>query len=324
MTKETAPKETKPSAEKPAKNASGFEGDNFFWGALLIGAGALFLLHNLGIIQLYIGNIWQLWPVVIILIGVSFMQLKGVWSIILNVIATLVIIALLFVTLTNENGLRQGPVTHEGDDIMHVEKRGTPWQKVEHADVRVDTGAISLQLGAITEGDTVANAQLEGSRKITEETTLDGATQRVTFGTKGHPGFGVLQGKNRLNLQLTRQLPIDLTLDMGASAIKGDLSEVQLRTLLIDSGASSIDLKLGSKQDRSNITIDTGASSVKLRIPKEVGYRIERDGGLSRGKFAGTKEVGEGRYETDGFANATKQITIKADTGATAFTIEQY
>ena len=326
MTKE--PTEKAPTKKKPAQS-SGFsewvESDNFFWGLLLISLGALFLLHNVGVLQLYIGNIWQLWPIVIILIGVSMIQLKGKWNTAVNVGATIIIVLLALFVLTNENGLRQGPITHDSDDVVAIENRASLWQKTEKADVRVDTGAISLRLDSVPEGDSqVVNAQLKGNRKITEETRMDGTTQRIELGTKGHPGAGIFQGKNRLELGLTQRVPVDLRLDMGASTISGDLSQVQLENLIIDTGATTVDLTLGSKLERSTVTIDSGASNIKLRMPKEVGYRVERDGGLTSSNFDGAEKVSDDLYETEGFAQAEKQILIIADTGATSFKIEQY
>lgn len=327
MTKKTT--ETPPKKSAKAAKSSGFsewiESDNFFWGLLLISLGALFLLHNLGVLELYIGNIWQLWPVAIISVGVSMIELKGKWSTAVNIGATIIIVLLALFVLTNENGLRQGPITHDSDDVVAIENRASLWQRTEKADIRVDTGAISLRLDSVPEDDNqVVNAQLKGNRKITEETRMDGTTQRIELGTKGHPGAGIFQGKNRLELGLTQRMPVDLRLDMGASTISGDLSQVQLENLIIDTGATTVDLTLGSKLERSTVTIDSGASTIKLRVPKEAGYRVERDGGLTSSNFDGAEKVDDDTYETEGFAQAEKQIFIIADTGATSFKIEQY
>lgn len=318
---------TKPTKQptKPTASATAWlESDELFWGLLLVAIGTLFLLHNIGVLTLYVGNIWQLWPIIIILFGVSFLQLKGGWNALLNVTATVVISLLLVFTLTSEHGLRQGPITHEGDDVVAVEKQGRLWRDIESASVHVNSGAISLHLGSLASGDAVAAADLAGSRKITEETRVENNVQHINFGTKGHPGFGVLQGKNRLNLHLSQRLPIDLTLDMGASTIRGDLSKIQLRNLAIDAGASSVNLTLGAKQERTEVTIDSGASNVTLRLPSTAAYSIERKGGLTSGNFAGAEKVSDNRYETEDFADASHKIIIKASTGATVFTIEQY
>ena len=44
---------------------------NIFWGVILIFAGVLFILQNLGVINFEWTYLWRLWPVILILWGVS-------------------------------------------------------------------------------------------------------------------------------------------------------------------------------------------------------------------------------------------------------------
>ena len=44
------------------------KGKGVFWGILLLVAGVLILLHNLGYVS---GNVWRWWPVILIIIGLK-------------------------------------------------------------------------------------------------------------------------------------------------------------------------------------------------------------------------------------------------------------
>ena len=56
---------------------------NIFWGIILILIGVLFTLENLNIIDFDWYNLWRLWPVVLILWGVSILPVKSIFRIIL-------------------------------------------------------------------------------------------------------------------------------------------------------------------------------------------------------------------------------------------------
>ena len=65
-----------------------------FWGLLFVLIGVLLLLNNFGIIEVNLSNIWQLWPVIIIGIGLSVLSPRGwLWGII-SVILTIAMLGL--------------------------------------------------------------------------------------------------------------------------------------------------------------------------------------------------------------------------------------
>ncbi len=56
---------------------------NIFWGIILILLGVLFTLDNLHVIDFDWYNLWRLWPVVLVLWGVSILPVKDFIKIIL-------------------------------------------------------------------------------------------------------------------------------------------------------------------------------------------------------------------------------------------------
>src|SRR4051794_34575822 len=58
-----------PAGRKMARRSGANSGGRMFVGAIIILVGVIFLLQNLGF--LLIGNIWQFWPLILIVLGIS-------------------------------------------------------------------------------------------------------------------------------------------------------------------------------------------------------------------------------------------------------------
>jgi len=62
---------------------------NIFWGIILILVGVLFTLENLNIIDFDWYNLWRLWPVVLVLWGVSILPVKNMIKVVLVILVLL-------------------------------------------------------------------------------------------------------------------------------------------------------------------------------------------------------------------------------------------
>ena len=130
-----------------------------FWGILLIALGALFLLENLDIVQLHLENVWQLWPLLIVGVGVSLLNLKGALGVIVNVLLIAAVLGLAVIGVTNESGLRLNAeeATSRGDGHSNasIEKED---DSVERLAVDIKTGALELVLGSNPPDDKLVEA----------------------------------------------------------------------------------------------------------------------------------------------------------------------
>lgn len=80
--------------ERRAKKRS-YSG-SIFWGFAFIIVGTLILLDNLSLITVHFGNLWHLWPVLIIGAGVSMLSLRGWLSALVSLVLVLAVGALAF------------------------------------------------------------------------------------------------------------------------------------------------------------------------------------------------------------------------------------
>ena len=292
-----------------------------FWGLLFVLIGVLLLLNNFGIIEVNLSNTWQLWPVVIIGIGLSVLSPRGwLWGIISVILAIAMLGLVAFAVIDNPTyrdiqGWSNQDTKKLSDDAVNAAK----------IDITIDTPATSLSLSSSDSRRGVEAIQQSKSMNLNIDAETRGDTRYVRIDSESSRRFWFRGGvANSLDVDLTRKLPISLSIDTGAASVSGDLSPVKLKSLNIDTGASSIDLKLGAIESRQEVVLDAGASKLAFKIPKSVGVRVESSGGLKSTSFEGIEKVSESVYESKGFADSEKQITIRADLGVSRFEISRY
>ncbi|NCU38627.1 hypothetical protein EOL96_06260 [Candidatus Saccharibacteria bacterium] len=315
--KKTTTVEEAESAPKPVQH-KGWNTSRVFWGLLLVLVGLLLLLDNFGVLEVQYENLWQLWPLLIVVWGVSLLNIKGTWWGIVSAILMLASFALLALTAVGTVPLR---MEEDGLQSQQVEKTSST---TERLDVNLETGAGKLFIGS-RDSDVPVEAVLRSdSMALNVDSRNDGNTQIVDVSTEGRRMWWFGNFRNDLDVQLTRLLPVDLQVKVGASDLDADVSEVMLERLVVDLGASSGVVKLGDRVDTIDVTVKAGASSLTLQVPEDSGVSVKLDKGVSSQTLDGLQDKGNGVYETDGFADASKKIVIQGDIGATSFTLERY
>src|SRR5512147_641975 len=174
------------------------------------------------------------------------------------------------------------------DDVRVGELR-TESQSVELGDAR--SVGVKIKMGA---GDLKVNG---GAEKLLEaDFTYNVAKLKpeVEF-TNGtlvvqHPdirGYRTLQDikdfRNEWDLRLNNDVPMNLSLDMGAGTSDLQLAGLSLTGLdiILGAGKSTVDLSGGLTRDL-DVTINTGAANLTVRLPGDVGIRVEVVAGVGR------------------------------------------
>lgn len=160
-------------------------------------------------------------------------------------------------------------------------------------DVRIDMAAGRLTLAGGAEG--ALDADFDYTRAAWEpqvDYDVAGGTGTLSVTTPDVPGFTFERDlRYDWDLRLPSDLPLGLSVNMGAGEADLDLRGTMLRTLDVDLGAgdATIDLS-GVWNDDITGEINTGAGAVTLKVPADVGVRI-----------VGYQD-GLGSYRADGFA----------------------
>lgn len=306
------------TGDEPIKaRYKGWDLSRIFWGMLLVVVGLLILLDNLNIVEVHFDNLWAYWPLLIVGWGVSMLNIKGTWW---SFVSAVLLIGSLGLLAWAAIGMVPTRQVDDGVQGRQVDIGN----KVERLDVTVRAGAGNIRVDS-RDSDVPVEAVLRSNfTTLKVDSRVDDGTQKVDVSAEGSRVWWNGGLRNDLDLHLTRQLPVSLSVDTGASDLDADLSDVMLERLDIDVGANSSMVKLGDLVDLVEVQISAGASSLTLRVPQESGVSVDLDKGLSSQNVAGLEDRGDGLYETADYDSATKKIAIRGDIGVTSFTLERY
>ncbi len=123
--------------------------------------------------------------------------------------------------------------------------------------------------------------------------------------------------RNEWDLRLYDQVPMDLSVDMGGGTSDLKLAGLSLTRLAVNLGAgiSTIDLSGDWARDL-DVTIDSGAADLTVRLPREVGARIQVDRGASLIEAPGLTQAGDVYTNAAyGISQVTLQLNLKAGIG---------
>jgi len=130
--------------------------------------------------------------------------------------------------------------------------------------------------------------------------------------------------RNTWDLRLSRAVPLELDIDLGAGESDLDLRGLQLSKVEIDMGVGEMTLDISGPHRRSfRVRIDGGVGSGRLILPAEAGVRVHVDGGLGSIDTRGlTKREGHYVNEAYGRSDVTIEIDIDAGIGSLELRVE--
>lgn len=317
-----------------------------FWGVILVLIGMLFLLRNLGYIEFSWYGFWHLWPLLLLLWGISILPIHSVIRLSLSV---LVVIATLWIAGErgdlNRQGLRWSKQSswddnhfrhhYDMDDDLDTSTWDTdtsntyteqsitePWDDgILSAVLRLDAAAGDFTMSGTT--DELMIFEKAGrmarynvlSKRIGESQVIDLSLQNTR-----------IQGNvnNKVKLALNPSPVWDFDLDIGAAELNFDLTPFKIGEMKVDGGACAITLKFGDLLEDVDIDIDAGAASIVLEIPKEAGCNIEAETFITSKDLEGFDKLERGKYRTPGYEDARVQFHIKLNAGIASFEVKRY
>jgi len=308
-----------------------------FWGIILISIGLLFILNNLGIISFSWQAIWSLWPLILIFWGISILPIKG--SIKVIILVAVVLGTLLFINrLPNYRPWFFGLHHHYGNNYNYWNDEPDEDSSGFNSKDQTFTVPIdSLASKGILNLDAAAgNFRIEGETKDFLDFSKKGEIgnyELTTSEIKGGKNISIkLQEgrahgsfrKNKVDIKLNPKPAWNLILDIGAAELDLDLSNYKIDTAQIESGASSMNIKVGELNPQTVMTFSAGASSINVEVPKNSGCQISSDSFLVSKNFQGFNRIGDHIYQTSNFASAQHKIFITVKTAVSSINVKRY
>ena len=302
---------------------------HIFWGLLFIGLGLLVLINNFTTIFMDWATIWKLWPLVIVLLGLSILVKhkhgKGVIAGLAAIILALAIFAS-FKTATHFfNKDFEFVFGEEGEYSFDTTAYSESFDStLAFATLNFDAGAGTFNISKTTEHlfDATAEGKKDNfylKRYDSDNTSkIDFKMQKTRF------RIGVDNYKNKVEMSLNPHPVWDMNFDVGAASMDFDLTELKIQNIDVDMGAASIKIKLGSLSPETKLTIDAGASDINIYVPKESGCKITTDGALSSKHFNDFEKINSDHFETENYNEATNKIYIEIDSGVSSISVDRY
>jgi hypothetical protein len=286
------------------------------WPVILIGAGVVLLLNNLGVLP---WGIWQtlygLWPVLLIAAGLDLLLGRhSTWGALLAALLVLVVLA---------GAVWTGLARTEQVTTFRTETISQSLGGAKSAEVEINFGVGSLIIGALPEG--TANLvegmlALASSETVTPSFRRSGDTARYELKSHGswrapflQPGT-VWPADKAWNLAFNRDVPLRLNVHPGVGRSVLDLSALTVTELDMDGNVGQVNLTL-PRRGRAQITLDGGIGELVIGVPEGAAARIQVDKGLG-GVVTDGRFLSAGRtYTTPAYAAATERVEVRVKGG---------
>lgn len=257
---------------------------NLWWGIILVCAGALLLLDNLGVLAPL--NI-KAGP---LLFSLALIGL-GAWT--------------LWATQRRSS--------------FTTEELSIPLEG-EEAHVSIDFGAGELRVTGGALGATLLSGTFED---VEYDVSHEDGRQRVRLSSPplAGPYIGPEQHR-RWTMALNNVVPVTMNVKTGASSVQLDLADVQVTRLKLESGANSTRVIAPAHAGFTEIQGSSGAASLIVEIPEGVAARIRTGGALTsisvdRERFPKI----EGEYRSPDYETAANKVDIKLEMGVGSINI---
>jgi hypothetical protein len=259
---------------------------NLWWGIILVCAGALLLLDNLGVLApLHI----EAGPLIFSLALIGL----GAWT--------------LWASQRRYN--------------FTTEELNIPLEG-EEVQVNLDFGAGELRLHGAALSEMLLSGTFEG---VEHDVVHEGARQRVRLSSPPFigPQWVIGPGQHRRwTMALNNAVPLTIVVKTGASDARLDLSDLQVTRLKVESGANSTRVVAPAHAGYTEIHCSGGAASLSVEIPEGVAARIRASGALAsisidRERFPNV----EGEYRSPDYETAANKVDLKLEMGVGSISV---
>lgn len=290
---------------------------------ILLGAGLLLLLNNLGQVPWSIWrDLWIYWPLLLVLLGIeAFVTGRVAWGTLVMLIILLPIVGL--AVSAGSLGATWTDATRPSPDRL-TETLRQPLDGATSASVAVEYGIGVLSVAPLpdsAETGLLASGEVfgHGGSRFQTRYELQGSRGVWQISPQDHGGMAE---PGRLDLRLSKSVPLDLSIKSGVADTTLDLTDLRIPNLTLETGASRTRL-LVPAHGETIARIEGGAASIEIVVPPNVAARILVDDGPNSISIDQTRFPRQGNeYRSASFETATDRVTLRIAVGAARLTVQ--
>ena len=289
---------------------------------ILITIGALFLVHNWRPSFEPLEIFLEYWPLILIFVGLgkiydNFQSSRNPSAGGISVGTTVGILAfvvVLAVLLWHGRGVARRHGLYSSD-VAHTS------QTVDLQGAKSARARLEMSAGELTVSGDSEQHGLDADFRFTHSYDEPRVDYHVTDGVAeirisqdSHPvHFG--NTRNEWNLRFSKDLPLDLQVQMGAGQGNLDFRDIPLTRLNLHLGAGQVDVDLtGDRKTDLTADIEGGVGQANIRLPKKIGVIAEASGGIGSISTHGLKQE-RGSYTNEAYGKSPVTIHLKVSGG---------
>ena len=315
---------------------------NLITGILILFVGVVSLLAALNVFEYHWTIVLRLWPLILVIFGITLLPLKDYLKAILLLAALGAGCVLYHIEAKDYEGnaitrfcknVKSWSINKDDDEDEDeadetvdyaVEQRfSEPYEGVEKAAIDIDFGAGNLKLNAPSAELATVDAR-SNFVKYSFRSEKSGNVPSIFVKGEGRTKHVKRKNENNIDVALCAKPTCNFTLDMGAANAELDFSPYKVSYLEINGGACNIDLKLGDSGCDTKVEINTGASDIDIMVPEGVDCEVNIDSALTGKDFNGFEKIEKGLWRTPGFGQGAYQIVIDIDCAVSSISVERY
>lgn len=308
-------------------NDNGKNDNGVVSGIILIVIGLIALMVTFFDVEIVWSELAKLWPVFIIIFGISILPLNKLLKAIL-VISSIIISLFLYC-----NGVKDDIVVLQDDEDtcnystndVDVQEFSEPYRNdISEADVVINYGAGTLLLNPPV--DELVKASNTSDYIIQDfSVKYEDNKAEIVFDVEDDVNInGNNTASNRFNVALNENPIYDFEINFGASEMNFDFSHYKIADIEVNGGACDIDMRFGDLHNHTDVTINTGVADVKVGVPTNSACRVECESVLSNKDFSGFIKKSSGVYETPNYSSAQNIVNIEFVGAISDFEVYRY
>lgn len=286
-----------------------FKREGIVASTFLIGIGLIFLLANLGYLNV---SIWQmvftLWPILIIAIGFDILVgRRSIWASIAGIVVILAILV---------GSLWIFGVSYAGGTALAGEQVQQSLNGATRSSILIEGGAGDMRIGGTSNPDILVegNVPSGAASRVQSSYVVNGGIGSFTLrdtGVQGFVPFGTTEAIGwRLNL--TEAIPLEISLGLGAGNIDADLKSLNMDELVVNMGVGDTMVILPDR-DRLDAQVKGAIGQIVIVVPEDAGVRLNADTALVSLSVPDEYQRVADSYESPNFNTADNKINLSVN-----------
>lgn len=300
---------------------------NIFWGVFFISLGLLFLLDLSDIKLIDFGQVFDLWPLILIFIGIKILIKNNIVSNISLVLAS-IFLALIFYTLIfnpiNCNGIR----FYKDRDWNERSSESISYQfnqRIKNASLNIEFEAGEMKI--VSDKQKLIDGEINFIKKYNY--LFDGEVNDSTasFRLESRNDKSIYykipneKYKNYLNLKIHPETQWDIDIYTNLSKCSIDFSNNRIANVHFNGNFTKSKIEFGKPESNTNLNFDINFSNLKIKFPEDVEYEIKIDKNFSSFDIKNLIKVDDQTYKTKNFEQSNQKYFIRISSNFSSITI---